>query len=244
MEGRHFAATRISTTQKLAQMKMHLHPIGQLISNACKKNGITATKVCEKAGISRETLYRVMRGEGEKVSVAKICAVARATKLAPLMLLRLIHDDLAKGAATLLPTLIAGDCSAFIADVTIPDGHTVMVAQRFTKTWELQNIGTVPWVARHLQCIDSDLVTTRWQTPADGGARVLVPLDTPWLTPDAWRVAVPDTAVGENVKVSVTFTAPAQACDTISRWKMVTADGDLCYPQHVGLSCAVSVVAI
>lgn len=177
-----------------------LHPIKLLIDEARKltahsETPLSMTTLAKNANVSRETLYRLMRGEGGNTTVASVCAIAKAARIAPLVLLRLIQDDLAKVAATALNTLVDGDCSSFIRDVTIPDGSTVQINQRFIKTWELQNTGSVAWVGRQLQCLDSELVTARWVTPADGGSAVLVPLDNPWLTPHARTIAVADTEV-------------------------------------------------
>ncbi|MBS0315281.1 MAG: hypothetical protein JSS05_13995 [Proteobacteria bacterium] len=55
---------------------------------------------------------------------------------------------------------------------------------------------------------------------------------------------VPRTESGETAEISVVLRAPLLPCDTISRWKMVDAEGWLCFPEHSGLWCAVSVVSI
>ena len=56
--------------------------------------------------------------------------------------------------------------------------------------------------------------------------------------------AIPTTASGASVEVSVTFQAPLLPADAISRWKMVDASGALSFPKHAGVWCAVSVVSI
>lgn len=44
-----------------------------------------------------------------------------------------------------------GDRSRFVRDVTIPDGTKLYVGEKFTKIWEIQNVGTCVWENRHLQ---------------------------------------------------------------------------------------------
>lgn len=221
---------------------MKSHPIKVAIDTACELHGLTVSAVAKRAGVSRETLYRIMRGEGQTATVATICNIARAIGLAPIILLRAIYHDLDMGVATLLPVTQDGDHISFIADVTVPDGCMVLAGQSFVKTWMLQNTGTVPWMGRKLRCVDSGLVTARWVVRS--GRRVLVEDISPGLKPTRTSVAIPSTESGKSVSVSVKFRSPMLPCDAISRWKMVAEDGELCFPEHTGVWCAVSVVAI
>jgi transcriptional regulator with XRE-family HTH domain len=221
---------------------MKSHPIKRLIDAACERNALTHAEVASRAGVSRETLYRIMRGNGNRASVETVCGIARAAGIAPVVLLRLMYNDLDSGALTLLPVRKDGDHISFLSDVTVPDGSTVMAGQRFVKTWALQNTGIVEWRDRKLQCVDGEYVMARWVVRK--GERMLVPDIAPGLQPEKREVAIPRTPSGESVKVSVTFRAPQLPSDTASRWVMVDADGERCFPKHSGLWCAVSVVAI
>ena len=55
------------------------------------------------------------------------------------------------------------------------------------------------------------------------------------LQPAVMRVAIPDTAPGESVQVSVHFTAPNSPGTVLSYWKSTHADGSLCYPSARGV---------
>ena len=44
------------------------------------------------------------------------------------------------------PTIQKCEDSAFVSDVTIPDGTQMAVNQHFTKTWRVQNTGTCTWI--------------------------------------------------------------------------------------------------
>jgi transcriptional regulator with XRE-family HTH domain len=221
---------------------MKTSQIKQLTDRACSSNKITHSAIAAKAGVSRETLYRIMRGGGKRASVETIFGIARAAGLAPVVLLRTMYNDLDTGALTLLPVLNDGDHVAFPSDVTIPDSAIVMAGQRFVKTWMLQNTGNVDWINRRLRCVDADYLMARWETKR--GKRVLVPNFAPGLVPEKTEAKIPRTKGGDTVKVSVTFRAPELPCDTVSRWKMVDETGELYFPRHSGLWCAVSVVAI
>ena len=212
------------------------------METACTQRGLTLRAVAAQAGVSRETLYRIMRGEGKTATVATVCGIARAICIAPVILLREIYHDIDMGVATLLPVTQEGDHISFIADVTVPDRCMVLAGQRFVKTWMLQNTGMVPWLGRKLQCVDSEFVSARWVQRS--GKRVLVEDVAPGIKPTRKSVAIPVTQSGASVKVSVTFQAPLLPADSISRWKMADASGALCFPKHTGVWCAVSVVSI
>ena len=89
-----------------------------------------------------------MRGDAQRASVKKICAIARAAQMAPIALLRLVYHDIDVGPATGLPVLAPGDHTAFVSDVTMPDGSAVMGGQRFKKVWRSQNTGDVRWTGK------------------------------------------------------------------------------------------------
>ena len=221
---------------------MKPHPIRLAVEAGCERQGLTLSAVAALAGVSRETLYRLMRGEGQTATVATICGIARAIGIAPIILLREIYHDIDMGVATLLPVTQGGDHISFITDVTVPDGCMVLAGRSFVKTWMLQNTGTVPWVGRKLRCVDSELVTARWVVRS--GRRVLMQDISPGLKPTRTSVAIPSTESGKSVSVSVKFRAPMLPCDAISRWKMVDDNDKLCFPEHTGVWCAVSVVSI
>jgi hypothetical protein len=116
---------------------------------------------------------------------------------------------------------IPGDASRLDEDVTYPDGSTVLVNQRFTKTWRLTNTGTVPWHGRFLAR----------QPPLDG-------LD---VCHTAARAPIPDTAPGASVLVSVAAQAPGTPGTCQVFWKMVDAQGRLFLPQYSGIYFQVAV---
>jgi nucleoside phosphorylase len=116
------------------------------------------------------------------------------------------------------------DASEFIKDVTIPDGTIVRVGETFVKTWEIRNVGCVPWRGRHLKRIG-----------ASTGSGLL-------SSPDI--VSIPDTMPGQVVQISVPLTAPGFEATTTCCWKMVDTNGKLCFPERYpdGLNVIVHVV--
>lgn len=62
------------------------------------------------------------------------------------------------------------------------------------------------------------------------------------IVPVVREVDIPSTAAGGTALISVRFKAPPLPCTTISYWKMVDKNGNICFPRMKGLWCKVNVV--
>ncbi|MFF4414962.1 BTAD domain-containing putative transcriptional regulator [Streptosporangium sp. NPDC001559] len=118
---------------------------------------------------------------------------------------------------------IPGDRSRLAKDVTYPDGSTVRVGETFVKTWQIDNIGTVPWRDRYLY--------RQW----------------PWDGEDLCQtehrsVRIPDTEPGGSALVSVEVRAPKEPARCKVYWKMVDVDGNQYMPHLSGIFFDVTVV--
>jgi Ig-like domain from next to BRCA1 gene len=118
-------------------------------------------------------------------------------------------------------SLVPGDASRFVADVTVPDGTWVTVGRRFVKTWRIQNTGDVEWRSRYL---------TR-QGVAEGSG----------ICRSAQRQTIPTTAPGRVVDISVTLTAPSLPGSCRVDWKMTDAQGHLYFPNLSGVYVIVNI---
>lgn len=117
---------------------------------------------------------------------------------------------------------IPGDKSRLAKDVTYPDGSTVRVGEKFVKTWQLDNVGTVPWRDRFLY--------RQW------------PWDGEDLCQTERSVRLPDTDPGGSALVSVEVQAPKEPTRCKVYWKMVDRDGNHYMPQLSGIFFDVTVV--
>jgi hypothetical protein len=95
-----------------------------------------------------------------------------------------------------------------------------MASQHFVKKWAIRNTGNVAWIGRYLA--------------ADG------PSTGACTYPS--RVPVPATYPGETANISVTVTAPSTPQVCYATWKMVTAAGDLYFPDEIGIWFNVRIV--
>lgn len=204
-----------------------------------KALGISRTELARRARLSRESLYKLLRGDIANPSIETLHGLALALEVSPLYLMRQYFDDLNLGPGTLLPARHADDHASFVRDVTVPDDMAIGVNQSFTKIWEIQNTGQLHWRGRQLVCQDDDYVLAR--RAADGSLREVMDCH---LLPATRRVPLADAAPGEIVRVAVDFSAPPFPCTVMSTWKIADAEGLLCFPEFVGLWVRVRVVAL
>lgn len=117
---------------------------------------------------------------------------------------------------------IPGDATAFVED-TIPHGTLMLPGEWFVKVWRIRNCGTVPWRARRLE--------------RQG------PLTGPGLITSSKYVDISDTEPGQVAEISTPLKAPGYDCTSIAYFKMVDAEGFLCFPDvhQLGLDVLVRV---
>lgn len=116
-------------------------------------------------------------------------------------------------------SLIPGDNTKFIRDVTFPDHSRVKPGQHFIKKWEIKNTGTAPWVGRLL--IPSGPATGACTYPT--------------------MVSIPATNPGHAVVISVPVVAAATQGVCYVTWKMATSSDKLYFPGFAGIWFLVNV---
>jgi hypothetical protein len=124
----------------------------------------------------------------------------------------LIVEDLASFDA------VAATCtndSEFVTDVTVPDGTSFAPGTIFRKTWRVRNSGACTWDAGYrLAFLSGDRLS------GPRGA----PLGSLDVSPEI-RTLFPTVQPGEEVDVSVTLIAPAEAGTYQGQWQLFTPDG-------------------
>ncbi|MBF9328447.1 helix-turn-helix domain-containing protein [Mycobacteroides chelonae] len=117
---------------------------------------------------------------------------------------------------------IPGDASAFVADITIPDGTLLAPYQQFTKIWRIRNSGTVQWENRWL---------ARRGAPTGHG-----------IPSSPAKVPIPDTEPGQEVDITVPMRAQPLTGSSQMHWKMVDDQGWEYFPDRYNLGLVVSIV--
>ncbi len=115
---------------------------------------------------------------------------------------------------------ISGDASTFVED-TIPHGTLMEPGQMFVKTWRVRNSGSVPWEGRQLE--------------RQG------PLTGPGLITSPRHLIIPDTKPSGIAEINAGLLAPGYDCTSIAYFKMVNAEGALCFPDDYQLGLDVLV---
>ena len=220
-------------------MPRMIDDLSNYLLRRARERGLSQTELANRAGISREMVSRIINGKVTEPSQSTLAALAFALDEHPRALSRRLMEGMPFAASSAADR--ADDDSGFVRDVTYPDYTPVSTGQQFTKIWRVQNLGSVAWQQRWLQCCDDSDPYYRRVVQADGRIE-FVPV-TFLLKPHAMRIAVPETAAGDAVELAVAFTAPETPCTCISRWRMVDAEGQLCFPEYSGISCLVQVVS-
>jgi hypothetical protein len=102
------------------------------------------------------------------------------------------------------------DVLEFVADVTVPDDTTMSPGQDFLKTWRVKNAGSCPWGDGY------ELVYADYADDMDGQPQTLTQVVQP----------------GQEVEVSIQFTAPDAIGEYLSAWQMSNPAG-VTFPEAI-----------
>jgi hypothetical protein len=100
-------------------------------------------------------------------------------------------------------TVALCDSLEFVADVNIPDDTNMAPGQDFLKTWRVKNTGSCPWGEGY------ELVYADYADDMSGQPQPLTEVVQP----------------GQEVEISVQFTAPDQIGNYLSAWQMENPAG-------------------
>ena len=100
-------------------------------------------------------------------------------------------------------TVALCDSLQFVADVNIPDNTNMAPGQDFLKTWRVKNTGSCPWGEGY------ELVYADYANDMDGQPQPLTEVVQP----------------GQEVEISVQFTAPSEIGEYLSAWQMQNPAG-------------------
>lgn len=218
-----------------------------LVVRRSRELGKSMTTLAKESGISRTYLYGLAGGASQDPSVRTLIKLAKALQVSPLLLFRYFADlagapvDASSMATTNRAVGLRdpGDIAVFNADVTTPDQTVVLPGEIFQKTWELQNLGTLPWHGRKLVRVDGEYVIAR-RPPM--GAPVEVMMDTHLRSLNS-EIPIAETLPGQPVHLTVEFAAPKETCAVTSIWRIEDEHGQPCYEPAFILHVIVNVMA-
>lgn len=204
-----------------------------------REKNLTISETANRAGLSRGALNKYLNAEVKDGKLSTFVMLSRVLSEHPLKLLSVFFQgwDFAEINPSRTPSVLVGDDIGFISDVDCPDNYPVAREAVFKKSWELKNMGTVPWVNRRLVCVDENLTVTSNHKMLKESEERLV-----GLVPISPEIEVPLTNPSEHVILTVEFKAPNYPGTMISHWKMVDEHGDFLYPNSLGIFCKVQVL--
>jgi transcriptional regulator with XRE-family HTH domain len=127
----------------------------------------------------------------------------------------------ASGRRPRLHRAMPGDASTFVGN-KIAHGTLMEPGRVFEQTWRVRNSGSELWEGRRLE--------------RQG------PLTGPGLITSLRFVDIPDTTLGEIAAITAPLKAPTYDCSSIAYFKMVDAEGRLCFPDSYQLGLDVLVL--
>lgn len=217
---------------------MSSYELGEFLKETIQKRNLKITEVAKRAKLSRESIYKLIRGDVREPDLSTLVRLSRALQVHPIILLRKLFEgwDFCCCEEAFPSKDLYG--IGLVADVTFPDNSLVSAGSRFVKTWEVQNISRTEWAGRRFVCVDDqlELHCTR--------PDLTIPCERRGLVPASREIEIGNVMPEECIRVSVEFTAPSYPCSVISYWKMIDRDGNYCFPRQEELSCLVQVVAI
>jgi transcriptional regulator with XRE-family HTH domain len=190
-------------------------------------NGWTGKQVAEAFGCSPSHISRVEQGSKPSRELVQFYEDTFETDGLLLSLFEVAEHApeqerrRAGGKRPKLRRAVPGDASTFLGD-TIPHGTLMEPGQMFEQTWRVRNSGTVAWEGRRLE--------------RQG------PLTGPGLITSPRFVDIPHTRPTGIVEITALLKAPTYDCSSIAYFKMVDADGMLCFPDNYQLGLDVLVM--
>jgi transcriptional regulator with XRE-family HTH domain len=219
-----------------------------LLLRRTRQLGLTLGEVAERAQLTRAYLRRLAMGQTANPGIKTLEQLASALQVPSSAVFRLFLASTPGTTHALqshrgLPPELGGagddDVLAFVADVSVPDHSVMMPGERFTKTWAVQNCGTLPWQGRWLERADRRFFIG--EQDGKGGFGHLL---ASHLSSMEDRIAVSETLPGQVVELSVEFAAPRESCSVASVWRMVGTDGRPCFGAGCYLQVVVTVLGL
>lgn len=214
---------------------MSMLDLANYLRQRAVSKGISDSELARRTNISRNALIKILNAEVKSPELTTLANLAYALDELPWRLVSLFLAGTSVPCRNEWKSRTKKDDSRFIRDVNYADGSMVKLGQQFTKTWEIANAGETAWLGRKLVCQDKNHMLYK-KTGSE-----FIPIDY-FLTPKQVEIPIPETMPGKTVALSVDFQAPNSPTLVVSHWKMIDQEGQLCFPEMLGLRCCVNVI--
>lgn len=212
---------------------MSIKDLADFVRQQARLQNINDSELARRSKISRVALLKILNVEVKCPEIHTVANLAYAIDEHPFRLVSLFLAGAPTPSRSDWNRNEKKDSSHLIRELTYANGPPVAAEQKFTRVWELANVGRIPWLGRKLVCQTSEFIL--YKKVGDE----FVPFDCA-VTPEITELPIPDTMPGETVTLEVGFSAPTALACQPAYWKMVGRDGNLSFPELEGLKCCVS----
>jgi len=211
--------------------------LSNFLSARAKALKLPATIVSQRAGISRQTWYRLVNAEITHIRLETLERVADVLQVSLVDLAHLYIKQQKLRNNALVSKVHIYDTYPFVRRIR-PLDALINEDEIFEYQWKIINSSHHYWVNRRLICVDEKFHVR--QKNRDGS--LCTGRHYGGLEPQQNAINLPLTAPNEQVTVSVRFRASREPGTVISFWKMVNAKNENCFPEYAGLSCQVRII--
>jgi len=198
--------------------------------------GLSISELADRVGVSRTTMHKITKAEDiDNLKLSTLLALADGLETSPFLLFQEVLNGVDYRHLRFNHSLpkhpkYLNDYSSFAGENT-PDYTLMPVNHKFKKTWSINNVGKIVWEGRQLKCIDHEYIALAKHAQKEVNK----------LLPTQKSIPIPRTYPNSTVSITVEFETPPHLGIVVSRWKIVDKDGELCFPDMLGLSSVISV---
>lgn len=191
------------------------------IRQYCIDKNITMQDLAKQTGLARSTFYTLLKAKSDS-KISHLITIANILKIHPDLLLKLKwHEfDITKDEGAIQKTYQSKSDSLGFVEETVANGSVIVAGDSFTKAWTIKNLSNQTWEGRVLQCIDENIdVEVHYKNPT-----------VQQLTPCQSSIYLPSIPPNRQVTIAVIYKTPHTAGHYLSKWKMLDANGQDCFP--------------
>lgn len=210
--------------------------LSQFLSDRAKKLDLSATEICKRSHISRQTWYRLINADFKHIRLDTLSAIANILDVSLVDLSFMYIRELKLGHTILQSRVSIQDQPPYLAHEHT-SSLTTKLNELFEYQWTLSNNTNHCWKSCKLVCLDDELTTIQHSA----AKKNRIQQNYTALHPLLREIEIPITPTGEKVVVSCYFKAPAFSGDTLSLWQLVDTSDEKWLTDPPTLSCHIYV---
>jgi len=136
---------------------MSVHDLSDFLRERAKALNLSAKVIVQKAGISRQTWYRLINAQVKKARLETLERVANVLQVSLVELSYLYTKQQQLQQEALISIVHITNNHPFVDVVSIPSDALVHKEEVFEKQWKITNKSPSYWINRRLVCVDDEI---------------------------------------------------------------------------------------